>query len=671
LPYNKKYPDILIIPPVTNPVLKDQSVNFIPVGLLVLLGSLKKEYFRADIFRPCRILAESNDYKITANEILDLKPKTIGFSTWCHTYPVSILLAEEIKKNNPEIPVIFGGPQASILDKETLKKYYFVDFILKGEADKTLPDLLTCILRKQHINTLYQIPGLTFRDKSYPGKIITNSGSGYIKDLDELPFPIYEKMLDKNRIRIDAGRGCPFQCTYCTTNLFFSKSYRVKSVGRIISEMDYCKNKLTIYTFGLSHDMLTLNKKFIHNLCNRLSDHYQKINKRYTWTCSARTDCVTKEMLNEMWNSGCRAIFFGIESGSDRIQESVRKKLNIKDAYEKVNHATELGIHTIVSYMAGFPGETKKDLNDTLKSVLRMTLLGARPQMTLLSVLPGTPLYAQFVDQLKYDGISSGFTETFMTEPIIKMIKEDRRMFSSFYFLPNRRINRKSFVFIANLINYLDHFIPTLILIKEHIENDIANISLIDMIEDLMPNYIGNESISHPELFLLTDSIKNYMEYLYKKNGLPDFVWEVFQIDFTKAFMTTKYRQWQIIHSANEIDSDRSTKISEDGRLEILPFWKLTPASYYLYDFIRNPAVYKNNKKFRKGQYYYVVLPVSEKIANLVKISKTLADIIKNLAEMSVSDFIELCKLRFETKRIMRLLKQLKKLNMIEIRNED
>ena len=231
--------DILLIPPVINPISTDQADNFIPVGLLVLLSTLEQTGLKAEIYKPEILIAKDQDLPLVARDILSCKPRSLGFSTWCDSFPVSLLLAEEIKKIDQDIPIIFGGPQASILAKNTLEKHPAVDYILQGEADFTLPELLARLMNGGG-ELLKDLPGIVYRAPS-AHEIISDSPGEIVKDLDKLPVPAYEKIFQKSKVRIDAGRGCPYPCTYCTTNQFFSRKYRVKSAARIIDEMEYCK----------------------------------------------------------------------------------------------------------------------------------------------------------------------------------------------------------------------------------------------------------------------------------------------------------------------------------------------------------------------------------------------------------------------------------------------
>jgi len=197
--------DILLIPPEINPIFSEDK-KFMPLGILSLTSCLRKRGFNPLIYKPFIKLFNKVDFLNAANHILANNPRFLGFSTWCNTFATSVLVAEQIKSLNPEVVIIFGGPQASIIPSEILKEFSFIDFVLCGEADQTLPELLL-ELDKEDKN-LSRIPGLFFRNVK--NEIIGNQNSGFIPDLDVLPIPAYDLIPDTEVIKLDVGRGCPF-----------------------------------------------------------------------------------------------------------------------------------------------------------------------------------------------------------------------------------------------------------------------------------------------------------------------------------------------------------------------------------------------------------------------------------------------------------------------------
>ena len=127
--------DILLIPPEINPVFSEER-KFMPLGLLTLAASLRRNDVNVKIYQPETRLFKKEDFHKAASHILHSKPKCVGFSTWCNSFAASLLVAEEIKSINPKIPIIFGGPQASVLPEIILQEFPFVDYVLSGEAER-------------------------------------------------------------------------------------------------------------------------------------------------------------------------------------------------------------------------------------------------------------------------------------------------------------------------------------------------------------------------------------------------------------------------------------------------------------------------------------------------------------------------------------------------------
>jgi radical SAM superfamily enzyme YgiQ (UPF0313 family) len=655
---------ILLIPPVINPISSDHAENFIPVGLLVLLSTLEDAGFRSEIYTPQILIARDEDLARVAEDILSKGAISLGFSTWCDSFPVSLLLAEEIKRINPDIPVVFGGPQASILAEMTVEKFPFVDFVLRGEADRTLPGFLAWLSDGKK-GTASDIPGLVYWDPSTK-EVVSESPGEMVKDLSELPVPAYEGIYEKENLRIDAGRGCPYRCTYCTTNQFFSRRYRVKSPDRIIREMKYCNEKLNVTGFGISHDMFTLKKEFIAEFTDQLSLLNKSLKDPFTWTCSARTNCVSEEMLNQMKESGCIAIFFGIETGSKRIQKEIKKNLDLDYAISMVRHSSSLGIFTFVSYMAGFPGETRSDLNDTLESIVKMAVAGARPQLTLLSILPGTPMYEKHAEKLEYDEIHSGFSVCHLTEKMEKLVRSDKKTFSSFYYLPNHHIPRKTYLFLIDLMNYFEHFLPTMILIKDFIRHDSHGADLLGYIEKHMDAYQYGKEIPIPGLYFLTDSLKKYQEHL-SDNGLPESAWDVFQTDFTRAFMIAEFKRYELTKASKRKYYNGNKMPDSDDIIRIVPYWKLIETQRYIYDFIRDPVRMSGKSKFRKGSYHYIILALSNRIVDIIKVPRAFVQTYKELEETTVSTFIQKNVVILGKDRTHEILRKMIRLGLVRI----
>lgn len=637
-----------------------------PLGLLALAASLRLNNYCVQVYQPWKRLLNKSDYQQVAREVLFNNPKIIGFSTWCISYPTSLKLAQTIKSLEPEIPIVFGGPQASILDRETLSEYSCIDYILRGEADNSVVDLVRYLTNGNHSKYLEKIPGLTYRIP-FKKKIKRNEDVGCIADMDTLPIPAYDLIPLNKVIKLDVGRGCPFKCTFCTTSSYFSKSYRVKSVSRIIREMDYCYSKNGIISFGFAHDMFTLNKKFVFDLCESLKKHYINIGQKYIWSCSARPDCVTDELLKEMKEAGCTDIFFGIESGSDRIQKKIKKNLKLPVTYKIAETCSKLGIHIAASFMAGFPGETREDLNDTIKAILEISARGAKPQMSLLSFLPDTPLHKTCKGQLKYDGRYSDFSSYIYSKEEQKMISNNPTLFSSFYFLPIKATTRDNLLSLSRMVNDLRDFPDTINMIADYLKNDIKNISFFEILENKIQKYRKDKKPGYPELFCLVDGLCDYIAFLEAK-GLPVYVRDILLMEVVKKSLRIKFIWKQINKPGKGATCKSQDKIDIKGQLVSTGNRGLISTNYKISSILaKHKEGNLSGAGLHYGQYKYLVAACSEKKSISIRLNEKQNKVMEKLEDMRVIDFFNIGRKFMTDTEIWKFLRKLVRMGVVEV----
>jgi len=658
--------DIILIPPILNPVYSQHIERFMPLGLLALAANLRLNHFNVQVYQPKKRLLNNNDYKTLSSDILDQRPRIIGFSTWCISYPASLRLAQNIKFLEPDMPVVFGGPQASILDKETLAKYDFVDYILRGEADNTLVDLVRILTNGKSREDLENIAGLTYRIP-FRNTIKQNEDAGYIENLNSLPIPAYDLIPKSKVVKLDVGRGCPFKCTFCTTSHYFSRSYRVKSASRIIQEMDLCYQKNGIKSFGFAHDMFTLNKNFVFELCKSLNTYYKKTGVRFKWSCSARPDCVSEPLLKAMKEAGCTDIFFGVESGSEHIQKIIRKNLKVRETYKIAEVCSALGIRYVTSFMCGFPEETRADLNDTMKAILELGARGAKPQMAILSVLPDTPIHNACNDRLKYDGIYSDFSSYVLTREDKRMIKNDPVLFGSFYYLPVTSTTRENLLSISRMVNDLRDFPITLRMISAYLRKDIDNNSLFDLFENKIKHYRKEKRPGYPELYCLIEGMYDYIAYLEGK-GLPVCVKEILYLEAIQKTLSTKLIQEHINHPERITKRKSPTRIDSNIRLKSTGLWALISTGYRISSIIKKYDEGKlSNTKLRYGVYNYLVVAQSERKSMYTRLTGSQYTILQSYQDKMSKDLLNTVKVDMDEKELQKFLKRMIKIGVFRV----
>jgi anaerobic magnesium-protoporphyrin IX monomethyl ester cyclase len=318
----------------------------------------------------------------------DYKPDMVGISVYTVKIASSFRIAQIVKDFNPDIPVVFGGPHPSVKSDESLKIAPCVDFVLRGEAEFSFARLVETIEKKGPIS---DIKGLSYRKD---GQITHNPDTDFIEDLDRLPFPARDLLINKDTYTSEdmgllmSGRGCPFECTFCSSAGVWGRKVRFRSIENVLDEMQQVKSTYGTVQFSFKDDIFTINTKRVLEFCKLLKE--RKLNIK--WDCNARVNLIDKTLLTEMKSAGCNGIKLGIESGSDRILKDVMKKkitvAQIKNAAELIRKA---GIHWTGYFMMGLPTETEQEMNQTLELMRQI-----KPDFASLSVyepLPGTQLY--------------------------------------------------------------------------------------------------------------------------------------------------------------------------------------------------------------------------------------------------------------------------------------
>lgn len=227
--------------------------------------------------------------------------------------------------------------------------------------------------------------------------------AGRIKDPNELPVPAYdllpagsyyEPLLARPYGMIQTVRGCPYQCNYCV------KSYGTKlsqlSSERVVHEMKQWIDLYQVKSIRFIDDTFTLNKSRVVELCQEII----KNNIKVEWACLSRTDNLDAELLGWMKKAGCKRIYFGMESGSQRMLDIYKKNVNIEEALKALHLCREAGIETAAFFMSGHPQENDKDFEETLAFAKAANLNFA--SFNPLTPYPGTGLFTEMRDKLNF-----------------------------------------------------------------------------------------------------------------------------------------------------------------------------------------------------------------------------------------------------------------------------
>lgn len=416
---------ILFVTPNQLPEIPEEST-----GTVLLATILKNSGLESEIFPFYRLgdLANFEGFLASAVErLLRCGPKIISFYTRCDTYHIMIRLANELRKKT-DAYIVFGGPHGDISAIPTMEKVASVDFVCRGEGESTIVPFFSSLLRGDPDLT---VPGLVYRSG---GQICENPRPALLTDLDQLPLVDYSipgitLPRSGETFPIDVGRGCPFGCTYCSTKTFWGRKYRLKSPERILKEIVHYHTLYGVTSFAFNHDMFTMNKALVMDVCRRI----QNLPFAITWRCSARLDCIDEALLDVMAQSGLKSIFFGVETGSPVMQKKINKNLDLEKAMGMLRYAMSIGLKVTASFIYGFPQETKEDVSQTLAMIGDILDCGsADVQAHLCTFLPGTELSDVYRREFTPTDVYSDITGTVGVLECADIIAENPEIFWHF-----------------------------------------------------------------------------------------------------------------------------------------------------------------------------------------------------------------------------------------------
>lgn len=443
------------------------SDYILPLGLLSLSQVLKTDGFSAEICDFNRLYCQgelklSTDYHTNINRMVDylikLNPYIVSFYTMANNYHIALSLCQRLKELYPDVVTILAGPQATAVAAQTLERFPQVDLVSIGEGELTICKIVRH-LKSYGLRKLKDVDGLAYR----VGKEITvNKNSCWI-NVDELPLLDFSQMHDSgnpkvNVLEMELGRGCPFNCTYCSTSRFWGRNYRIKSVDRVINEIRHYQVKYGTNIFLFQHDLFTFNKKYVLGLCRRLIDEKLQIK----WACYARLDVIDEEMIRAMARAGCTKLFFGLETGSPKIQAAVKKNLNVNKIFALLNVLAECKVRITISFIYGFPQELREDLQQTLSLIYQIKeksySLCSKENcvdvfMSMLVFFADTEITDAYLDQLEFD---STFFRTIrktvrLPADIVAMIKEHKAIFPQYFLMP--KMNDEFYRYLSSFVN--------------------------------------------------------------------------------------------------------------------------------------------------------------------------------------------------------------------------
>ena len=388
-----------------------------PLGLLYLGQVLEDEGHKVEVID---FLAEKYPLKTLINNLqsTDAIGITIFSSSYkeslkggkySYAYKESAKVADFIKNFDSKLPILIGGPHCTIQPEKSLIEIPSADISLEGDGEEVIKEIVKAL---EGTKPLSDLPGVYYRDNN---KIKKGKPAKIIENLDVIPFPArhlvdkydYGKTLKsyffKQRFTsIITGRGCPYNCSFCTRNALGYRVFRKRSVENVVNEIQEINEKYD--SVMIVDDTFLADEKRADQIIDKLIELEMDIE---IYIQGARVDTANRNTYNKMKKAGVKHLYYGLESGNQDVLNFYNKSATVEQIRKAITLSNEIGFFTVGTFILGAPIETKKHIEKTIKFACSLPLDAVI--FTILTYKYGSPLWDEAVKEGKIQE-SDGYT---------------------------------------------------------------------------------------------------------------------------------------------------------------------------------------------------------------------------------------------------------------------
>ena len=376
-----------------HPFLTEANVSGIypPLGVAYLAAAARRAGFPVSIIEAH---AQGLSHEQVARAIGHIRPDVVGITSTTFNWPVVADLVRAVRRTSAKVQLWVGGPQLSLYPDQCMVEGS-VDAAVVGEGDETIVELLT---RLQQGEELAGVPGTLVRQGD---QLVRGPAREPIAELDTLALPAID-LLPLHRYRsltlptpyvsMTTTRGCPYRCRYCS-QVYVGGTYREHGVDRVVAEMNRAVDDFGAKEIVFFDETFSLSRRRTMALCEAILAR----GPRVRWNVRTRADLLPDELLAAMADAGCCSIHVGIEAGTERVRKLMNKKLDLPKARRALAEARRLGIETRGYFMLGYPGETREEMEQTMRLARDLPLDWA--SFSITQPMPRTGIYDDLLAQ--------------------------------------------------------------------------------------------------------------------------------------------------------------------------------------------------------------------------------------------------------------------------------
>ena len=366
-----------------------------PLGPLYIAAAFEQLGVNVD-FRDFQLEKAANGFSGEAlARYLSDHSEVVAISCFLDMLPAVVDASRLLKRARPDTTILLGGPGPTASARRILDLYPWINGVVRGEGEETVQDWVR-LQRGEHRGP---IAGMVYRDGN---TVVDGPERARLRSLDELPRPAYHltDLRNYSNARVITTRGCSYRCSFCDVTALWGSRSVFRGLEATIDEIEMLRDRFGQGTIAIVDDTFVLNRDRVQDFCHRLIQRGSNI----TWGCFGRINLMTPALVDLMAEAGCRAIFYGVDSGSQRVLDRTVKRMRVKDIVPVLKLSARYFERIEASFIWGYPFETLEDFNATLNVAAEAALLApiTNVQLHMLSPLPMSPIYREFAGELLY-----------------------------------------------------------------------------------------------------------------------------------------------------------------------------------------------------------------------------------------------------------------------------
>ena len=377
-----------------------------PLGLLYIGAVLQNAGHEVKVIDNARVQLPVEK---VVERVKRVDPGVVGVSALTPTFKQGVKIATAIKAEIPNVKIVFGNYHATFTYERLLTKYPIVDYVVLSEGEYTFLELVDALEKNGEVK---EVKGIALR---HDGKAVKTPPRPFIQNLGELPLPdrtLLEQEYHSEVVGIlgSSGkfttvltsRGCLYNCRYCACSAFSLRKVRFRSPEAVVAELELLQGE-GYEEIGFVDDNLLVDRQRMEKICDLMKEKGVKLN---LWA-EGRVDQASREVLRKFARVGCKTIYFGVESGNQKVLDYYGKNISPGLSRKAMRNCKEAGIENVIgSFIVGAPIETREDIRRTFDFALSLKGMDF-PQMNVLSLSPGMDLWDTamregYLDEEKY-----------------------------------------------------------------------------------------------------------------------------------------------------------------------------------------------------------------------------------------------------------------------------